>query len=322
MKNILLLNAGTRSVLVRDFKKTLKNKAKVIATDNYELAPALYEADKYYVTPWITEPGYWNYIEEICDKENIGLMVSLIDPELEMLARQKQRFFKKGILVNSSDYEMIRDTYNKYAMLEYLRTHSYPWIKTYNSLEKAQESVKEGKLRYPLFIKPVNGSGSFGAIKINDEKELCSMYRDGDIVQEYMEGPELGVDVYIDFISGEVCSIFAKKKLKMRAGETDKSVSYKNTKLFAVIEKFAKEYGLKGVNDIDVFEKDGEFYISEVNPRFGGGYVHAYACGVDFPQMLINNMNGIQNKKIVGDYDEGIYMMKYFEIKLLKQEEK
>lgn len=57
----------------------------------------------------------------------------------------------------------------------------------------------------------------------------------------------------------------------MRAGETDKSVSYKNEKLFRLIEKFSKGFGLVGTNDIDVFEQDGEFYISEVNPRFGGG---------------------------------------------------
>ena len=103
----------------------------------------------------------------------------------------------------------------------------------------------------------------------------------------------------------------------MRAGETDKSVSFKDNKLFDLIVSFAKDFGLKGVNDIDVFEKEGKYYISEVNPRFGGGYIHAYAAGVNFPKFLINNMNGIVNSFNIGNYEEDSYMMKYFAIKVL-----
>ena len=141
------------------------------------------------------------------------------------------------------------------------------------------------------------------------------------IIQEYVDGQEFGVDVYVDLLSAEVVSIFAKKKIKMRAGETDKSVSYKDEKLFDLISDFAKKFGLKGVNDIDVFEKGGEYYISEINPRFGGGYIHAYAAGIDFPQLLLNNMNGKVNKKRIGDYKENLYMMKYFSIKIADEED-
>lgn len=317
MKNILLLNAGTRNTLIKDFKKTLAGRALVIATDNFELAPALYEADKYYITPWITADDYWNQIELICDKENIGLIISLIDPELELLAQEKERFEKKGILVNTSNYQTIHDTYNKFQTLEFIRKHNYPWIRTYLSLEDALLNLDNGTIKLPLFIKPSCGSGSQGIRKINSKEELIHSYQEEMIIQEYMDGPEIGIDVFVDLISGKVCSIFAKKKLKMRAGETDKSVSYKNETLFNMISRFAEEYQLKGAIDIDVFEKNGEFFISEVNPRFGGGYLHAYACGVDFPEMLINNMNGKINEVTIGNYKENIYMMKYFDIQIL-----
>ena len=88
-----------------------------------------------------------------------------------------------------------------------------------------------------------------------------------------------------------------------------------------MIASFAKEFGLRGSNDIDVFEKDGIYYISEINPRFGGGYIHAYAAGVDFPELLMNNMNGIENKPNIGAYDSEIYMMKYFDIKVSRKEQ-
>lgn len=318
MKNILILNVGTRNILIRDFKKVVAEKSKIVATDNFKLAPALYDADKYYITPWIDADNYWDVIDEICVKENIGLIVSLIDPELEILAKQKERFERKGILVNTSSYRIIHDTYDKFCTLEYLRIHGFPWIETYKSIDDVIDKIENNQLQFPLFIKPRCGSGSQGIKKISDKAELVALYEEGMIVQEYMEGQEIGVDVFVDLISGKVSSLFAKKKIKMRAGETDKSVSYKSTKLFETIIRFAEQYGLRGVNDIDVFEKEGEFYISEVNPRFGGGYLHAHACGINFPQMLVNNMNGVVNSINIGNYDENVYMMKYFDIKIMK----
>lgn len=65
--------------------------------------------------------------------------------------------------------------------------------------------------------------------------------------------------------------------------------------------------------DIDLFEQNGTFYFSEVNPRFGG-YPHAYACGVNMPKQMIRNLEGKENPVVIGEYREGICMMKYNEI--------
>ena len=236
------------------------------------------------------------------------------------MAQQKERFLKHGILLNTSDYSLIHDTYDKFNLLEFLRTNGFPWIQTCKTIDEVIKRIKNKELRFPLFIKPNCGSGSQDIKKIESIDDLTSSYKDNFIVQEFMTGQEIGVDVYVDLISGEVISIFAKKKLKMRAGETDKSISFKDIALFETIKRFVKLYGLKGANDIDVFERDGDYFISEVNPRFGGGYLHAYACGVDFPRFLINNMNGIINEPNIGDYKENVYMMKYFDIKTIEGE--
>lgn len=45
--NILILSAGTRNKVVQYFVKTLNGKGTVVATDMSNLAPAIYEADKY-----------------------------------------------------------------------------------------------------------------------------------------------------------------------------------------------------------------------------------------------------------------------------------
>ena len=86
----------------------------------------------------------------------------------------------------------------------------------------------------------------------------------------------------------------------------------------ALIEKFVNEVGYRGQIDIDIFEIGGTYYISEVNPRFGGGYPHAYEAGVDHMKLILNNLNGVSNRKSIGVYEEGIYMMKYNEVKIFK----
>ena len=100
----------------------------------------------------------------------------------------------------------------------------------------------------------------------------------------------------------------------MRAGETDKAVSFKDEKLYDLIEKFAKESGFSAQIDIDIFDIDGEYYISEVNPRFGGGYPHAYESGADHMSLIVNNLEGKINDPQIGNYRDGSIMMKYVEL--------
>lgn len=321
LKNILILNAGTRNTLIQDFLETIAGRCQVITTDNFELAPALYEVSKHYITKKWYEEGYWENIEDICINEDIGLILSLIDSELELLAKRKERFNEMGILVSISPEDVIEKAFDKYKTLEFLRKNNYNWIKSYIDYNDVSAAVLSGILSFPLIIKPRKGSGSTGIEIIHNLeqlKQICSLY-DDILIQEFIDGQEIGADVYVDLISGEVASIFTKKKLKMRAGETDKSVSFKDNKLFQLIEEFVKDFGLKGVNDIDIFEKEGKYYISEVNPRFGGGYIHAYAAGVNFPKFLINNMNGIANSIDIGNYESNSYMMKYFAVKVLEK---
>ena len=134
------------------------------------------------------------------------------------------------------------------------------------------------------------------------------------MIQEFLIGQDIGADCYIDRISGELVSVFTKKKLVMRAGETDKGLSFKDSKLFDLIRSFVKDSGWRGPIDIDIFDVDGEYYISEVNPRFGGGYPHAYECGCDFMKMILRNLSGEISEPVIGNYDDGLLMMKYNEV--------
>lgn len=314
--NILILSAGTRNKIVEYFKNTFDESGRIIVTDMSPIAPAVYVADKFYQVPRVTEPGYIEVIIDICKKENITAVLSLIDPELSIIASHKSDFDELGVTIIGSSYELCERSLDKWQMYQWLVEHNYKTAKSYIEKEAFYKDVIKGEISYPVFVKPVRGSASIAIAKVYNKETIEALFEnnEGLMIQEYLEGQEIGADVYIDMISKEVVSIFTKKKLIMRAGETDKSVSYKNPVLFELIEKFVSECGYIGQIDIDIFENEGEFFISEVNPRFGGGYPHAYECGCNHMKLIKNNLLGYSNDKEVGNYDEGIYMMKYSEV--------
>ncbi len=318
--NVLILSSGTRNKIVQYFKKTVRNNGKVIATDMSNIAPSVYEADRFYHVPKMTDEGYLDAVFDICRKERINAVLTLIDPELSLLAQNKERFENLGVTVVGSSYELCERALDKMQMYTWLKKHGYNCARSYVDKDKFYSDLDKGLISFPVFIKPVRGSASISINKVYDQETLESLFVHGNnlMIQEYLKGQEIGADCYIDMLSEKVVSIFTKKKLLMRAGETDKAVSFKDEKLFALIEKFVKESGWRGQIDIDIFEIDGEYYISEVNPRFGGGYPHAYECGCDHMKLIQNNIEGKINQPRIGEYEEEIYMMKYTEVMVRK----
>jgi carbamoyl-phosphate synthase large subunit len=318
--NILILSCGTRNKIIQYFKKELAGIGLVMATDCSELAPAIYDADKHFIVPRMNEEGYIDVILSICKENNIKAVLSLIDPELSLLSKHKKDFLDIGTIPIVSDYEAVELCFDKYKFYKFLVDNGFKTIRSYIDKEEFYTDVESGNIAYPVFVKPVRGSASINISKVTSKEEIDSLFSrfDNLMIQEFMDGIEYGADAYIDMNSNKPIAIFVKEKIKMRAGETDKSVSIKDDKLFKLINEFIKNAGFKGIIDIDIFKVDNEYYISEVNPRFGGGYPHAYECGVNVPRMIINNILGKVNNKAIGEYEEDVYMLKYNEIRIIK----
>ncbi|AKG03774.1 carbamoyl phosphate synthase [Salimicrobium jeotgali] len=314
--NVLILSCGTRNKIVQYFKQELEGKGKVIATDCSSLAPALYEADEYYLVSRIDEPGYIHEIFDICKENRIDVVFSLIDPELSLLAEHKKKFLELGVMPVVSEKEVVELCLNKYNFQDFLKNIGLNYIKSYTKKEEFFQDVIKGEIKYPVFVKPINGSSSLSVSKAYSKKEVELLFerKENLIIQEFIEGKEYGVDAYIDLYTREPVSIFIKEKISMRAGETDKAVSLKNKSLLEDVENFLKRIELVGIIDIDVFEKNGDYYISEVNPRFGGGYPLAQEAGANMIRNCLNNIEGKVNNKCENNYEEQKYMMKFNEV--------
>ena len=324
MNNILFCSVGRRARLLMDFRESMKGCGQLIATDLSPVAPALFFADKTYLVPRITETGYFDRILEICRESDVKAITTLIDPEIEILARHREELLGMGILPLCPAEWTAHLCFDKYEMFRHLRSKGVRTVLTYNSVESFQEGLANGEVSFPVFMKPISGSGSVGIGRCDTMDEVLEKWNDGKftyIIQELMTGGDCDADVYVDCISHKPVAIFSKRKIESRIGGASKTISYKDPKLFEFVEQVCSVLELNGPCDMDFFMKDGEYYLSEINPRFGGAYLHAYGAGVDFIKLILNNMNGTENQSIIGQYDEDVIMMMYDDVVIKRKSE-
>ncbi|KIE17650.1 hypothetical protein DS62_01630 [Smithella sp. SC_K08D17] len=318
--NILITSAGRRTKLIEYFKKEFYGSGKVITADCSSLAPALYTSDKGYIVPPITDSGYLTKIMDICARENIAAVLSLIDPELLFLAESRKAFEDIGVKIIAPDYRGIDICNDKTKMHDFLGKQGFDNIKTYNGLDVFSDAYNAGEAAFPVFVKKRFGSASSGALKINSMAGLkAALIENGDLlIQDFIDGVEFGIDIYVDLISREVVSVFIKRKFYMRSGETDKAVSIINPAIANLVVEFVKSLNLAGPLDMDIIENDNRYYIVDINCRFGGGYPLAYECGENYPSYIINNIQGRENIARIGQYPEDVKMMKHDDVVIIR----
>lgn len=322
--NILFCSAGRRCGLLKDFRQSMEGSGLLFATDNSPIAPALYFADKQYLVPLINDENYFHRIVEICKENEIKAITTLIDPEIEILAEHRDELLSIGVLPLCPAKWTAYLCFNKYEMFKHLHSKGVRTILTYNNIEDFKKGLENGDISFPVFMKPISGSGSVGIGRADTMSEVENRWNSGEftyIIQELMTGGDCDADVYVDCISHKPVSIFSKKKIETRIGGASKTISFKDPKLFEFVKEVCSVLELNGPCDMDFFLKDGEYYLSEINPRFGGAYLHAYGAGVDFIKLILNNINGIENKDQIGKYDEDVLMLMYDDVVIKKKSE-
>ncbi len=316
MGSVLILSAGTRNLVVRNFREALAGRGRVVAADMSPLAPALYEADAWRLVPAYTDPGYLDAVLEICREEGVSGVLSLVDPELSVLAAAQGRLEGQSVALVGSPLGACERALDKMEMYRWLRSRGLPCAESWGSPSELEAALESGAARPPLFVKPARGSASADVRRAGGAEEALGLLSGdpGLMAQELLGGREAGVDAYVDLVSGEVVSLFSKWKLRMRAGETDKAESFWDDGLAELVGRLLLEGGYRGPVDVDVFLTPHGWVVSEVNPRFGGGYPFALACGCDHAALVAENLAGRANPKARPAYETGVQMAKYSEI--------
>ena len=317
--NILILSCGTRSLLVDYFMDRENGFDKVVVTDCSSYSPALYRADKYYLVPRINDVNYIPIIFEICDKEEINAVLPLQEDELVLISNHRRDFISKGILPIISSSKSVSLCRDKSLFADEMEKKGIITVPTY-TVDLVNELIS--RYYFPIFMKPRFGAGSVSSYIIKEENALLFCLKNDDmefIFQPYLQGREYGVNAYVDIISGKLVELFIMNKIRMRSGETEKSISLHNEKIKSIVEKIIANLSLIGPIDIDIIEKDGVYYVLEINPRFGGGYPNTHECGVNFIKLLSNNLMKKENKPFDMEYEDDIVAFRYMTISTMRR---
>lgn len=308
--NILLTSVGRRAYIVKYFQETLAGTGKVHVCNSDDLTVAFQYADKSVISPLIYDANYIPFLLDYCDENHIDLLISLFDIDLMMLAKHKKDFEKIGTKVIISDEEFVSICNDKWKTYLFLKENGFNVPKTYISIREIMGAINTGILKYPIIVKPRFGCGSIAMSIAEDEMALLYYFSrntkavertylkyesesvdDKIIFQEFLRGQEYGVDCIND-LNGNFVNAIVKKKLAMRAGETDIAETvdcpeiYETARKIAVISKHIANV------DMDVFMINGKPYVLEMNARFGGGYPFSHAAGCNLPKAIVEWSNG------------------------------
>lgn len=302
--NILFTCAGRRTYLLKYFKEQLAGSGLIVGTDMQLSAPALSVADVAEEVPAVYAENYIDVTLDICRRHNISLLLSLNDLELPILAANRAKFEAAGVKIVVSSEKVIDICFDKFKTAAFVESIGLLTPKTFVDYNQAVEAIKSGELHFPLVLKPRWGSGSIGIEFVEDFEELEMVYRllhkkikktilstaskgeDYILIQEKISGPEYGLDVMND-LDGNHVAVSVKRKLAMRAGETDKAVTVDNEEIRCIGKRLGEALHHVGNLDCDVLERDGQYYVLELNPRFGGGFPFSYEAGVNMPKAII-----------------------------------
>lgn len=309
--NILLTTVGRRSYMVEYFKKALDGAGEVHAANGTAQSPAFRVADKCVVTPLIYDDNYIPFLLSYCQENKIDAVISLFDVDIPVLSKHKKDFAAIGTRVITADPWVTEICNDKWKTYQFLCENGFAAPKTYLTPDAALADIAAGKLTYPLFVKPRWGMGSIAVFEAENETELrvffektkrtiCKTYLkyesnanidESAVIQEKLCGTEHGMDIMND-LSGNPRSVIVKRKLAMRAGETDSAMTVDEPEIKALGERLAAIFRHPGNVDVDVFKTEHGAYILEMNARFGGGYPFSHMAGADLPQAIVNWLRG------------------------------
>lgn len=312
MLNVLLTSVGRRVSLVKFFKEVLKDEGIVYTADCDPTAPGLYVSDKQFLVPKVNDRDYISFLIKKCREEKIKLIIPLIDPELPVLAKAREFFLNEGIIPFVSSYETVMKCYDKFLTYEFLIESFLPTPKTFLLRDKI-DTIKDN-IMFPVIIKPRFGSASIGVQKCEslEDIEFYAKKIPNPILQEFLHGEEITIDVLCDFDSKPL-SVVMRKRLKIRAGEVERGITIKDERLLDLTLNLIEKLKPHGVVNIQCFLTSIGFYFTEINPRFGGGYPLSYYAGANFPEMIIKMIKGEKVEPEIGKYKEDILMLRYDE---------
>jgi carbamoyl-phosphate synthase large subunit len=301
---VLFTCAGQRVDIVTAFARA---GATTIATDVDELAPALYHADHRALVPRVDDPGYIPALADLVALHDVRLVVPLTDLDHLQLAEARHALGEAVVLVpDAHTIGLCSDKYLAHLFFEEHGIGSPPtWLPT----------EAPGNVRYPVLVKARKGFGSRHIYRAENETELEFFLRyttAESMVQAVCAGTEFSIDVFCD-LDARCLAAIPRTMIESKGGESIKGKTIKDADLIAFACEVAEALQIIGPANVQCFrEPGGQLQVTDVNPRFGGGFPLPTAAGSRYPELALALASGEHPEPRLGDFREGVVMTRFF----------
>ncbi len=311
MTAVLFTCAGQRVDVVTAFARA---GARTVAVDSNPLAPAIYHADVHAIVARIDDPGYLPALQELVREHDVKLIVPLTDLDQILLAEHRDEL---GAIVLLPDADVVRRTADKYLAHHFFEEQGIPSPPSWLPGELPAD------LEFPVLVKARFGFGSRHIYRAEDREQLDFFLRYSPVdsfVQRACPGEEFSIDVFCD-LDGRCLNSIPRTMIESKGGESIKGMTIKDWELIEHGRRVAEALQIVGPANIQCFrEADGSLPVTDVNPRFGGGFPLPTAAGSRYPELALALANGERPEPRLGEFREGVVMTRFFSQVLLAED--
>lgn len=312
--NILFSAGGRRVEIIEIFIKELPND-KIFVADIVNSAPSLYIADEHFIIPKFTDKNCLKKVLNICENNNIDIIIPLIDPEVDFYSENYNTFLRKNVCLMLSGKNTVAIARNKWNTFNYFKDNDIPVADTFINKNDVSD--------FPVIAKPVHGSAGKGIFYVDNREELYNNRSIGKdyVYQKFISGDEITVDIIGDG-KGNLVAVSQRKRLKVREGEVERGVTVFYSDIDFYVRKIVSLLKPFGLINIQLYKDNNDkLYFQEINLRLGGGVPLTYNAGINIPVLL--------KELAIGEYiycetikaENNLYMFRYDQAIYLKKED-
>jgi len=264
-------------------------------------------------------------VKDIAVKENVDFLITVCADQVLLVVAQISEELGLPWYI---DYETARTVSDKELMKKIFVENGIPTSK-YLVLDEF-DIEKTRHLHYPLIVKPVDAYSSKGVRKVYNEDELKNAFEVAKnisrskktIIEEYFEGEEISVDLFVEDGRAHVLCISNSDKVKddehfaiFRGRYPVHASEMIKEEVARVSQQIADAFGIKNAPMLVQMLTDGErITVLEFCPRTGGAMkwlLIQHTSGVDVIKGVIDLSMGIkpditvsepETKYIVNDF--------------------
>jgi len=305
--NIKIIRSAISSLPSVGVIKFLKEKGfTVIGCDITSSSAAKFFTDDFFLVDKATQETQKKIIEQYKSaiiKHNAKWIISGPENEILALAQYENEIAQYDCLLFHPSKQVLNIITDKFILYENLQgiipLKELCLLKDF-SKAKCFSSNK-------LIVKPRTGRGSNAVFTIqnqlSDLTEIANkLNNDLFVIQEFIDGREFTVDILCD-TTGALLNAVIRERLLVDSGIAIAAKTVKIDRIFEYINRILKHFTFRGFNCIQFREQANEFYLTDINPRIGGGSILSLNADDSMAENFINLLSFKYEKLKYNNFD-------------------